>query len=132
MDSIKSMINAFKNYIHDEAFLSYDDGSDHYKPITISFQDVIRLSQQIVKEIRNPRHNEVVALYFDSNCASILGIVPAIIAILEQGCAFVVFDHQLQPLKWIRASMSELNIKYIITNQNESKLNDIFYNSSSE
>ena len=53
MDSIKSMINAFKNYIHDETFLSYDDGSDHYKPITISFQNVIRLSQEIVKEIQN-------------------------------------------------------------------------------
>ena len=132
MVTIKSILHAFRTHCSDDVFLRYDDGNEFSKTISISYNHVHKLSQEIISKIQTSKVTDIVGLYFNPNSASILGIVPSIIAVLELNCAFIVLDRQAQPLHWIQETILKLGIRYILTDKDEGISEDLYISEPSE
>ena len=115
MSKIDAIFNAFSAFDSDETFLCYDNGDKSSIPNTLSFKQAHQISCDLQSKIQNSPNNKIIGLYFNHNSKSILGIVPAIIAVLKLKYAFIVLDRHAQPLNWIRSTILNLNIKYILT-----------------
>ena len=132
MTTIDAILHAFSAVDSEETFLCYDNGDKASKPITLSFRQVHQISCELQNRIQNLQVHSIIGLYFNPNSISILGIVPAIIAVLKLKCAFIVLDCHAQPLNWIRSSISKLNIKYVLTDSDINTCNELLSSATSE
>ena len=136
MKPVQGILDAFnrESSNNDNTFLIYDPGKDLSSVIKLSFKNVHLISQVIYKDIIkcSPQKGEIIGLYFNAHTSAILGIIPAIIAVLRSNCAFLVFDRQAQPWSWIEEVIFSLNIRNILTNDGKNLAKELETNFKSK
>ena len=128
MSSMQSIIRAFNSDSSTQDIcLIYDNGEALDSIIKVSYRQVYVFSQEIYTALakHHKRAKEIIGLFFNSDFSTILGIVPAIIAILRLNCVFIVFDRKAQSWPWIEDVIINLNIRNIVTDSGRDFANNL-------